>query len=43
MRRPSSSFDAHEVLWRRQPGHDAAFAIRLAREIEHRLNPALDG
>ncbi|MFI7679553.1 AMED_5909 family protein [Actinophytocola sp. NPDC049390] len=65
--------EAHEVLWRRRPAHDAApaewaafhrrsaevyaaaakvdvpnrqeasqyavFAIRRAREIEHRLNP----
>jgi len=70
---PSSVFDAHEVLWRRRPSHDAtpaewaafhrhsaevyaaaatvdrpnrqeasqyaAFAIRRAREIEHRLGP----
>jgi hypothetical protein len=73
---PSSLFDAHEVLWRQRPSHDAApaewaafhrhsaevyaaaakvdvsnrqeasqyavFAIRRAREIEHRLDPALD-
>jgi hypothetical protein len=70
---PSSVFEAHELLWRLRPNHDAApaewaafhrhsaevyaaaakvdepnrseasqyaaFAIRRAREIEHRLNP----
>jgi hypothetical protein len=73
---PSSLFEAHEVLWRRRPSHDAApaewmafhrhsaevyaaaakvdvsnraeasqyaaFAIRRAREIEHRIDPAID-
>jgi hypothetical protein len=73
---PSSLFEAHEVLWRRRPSHDAApqewmafhrhsaevyaaaakvdtanrseasqyaaFAIRRAREIESRLDPAID-
>ena len=73
---PSSLFEAHEVLWRRRPSHDAApaewmafhrhsaevyaaaakvdvpnrgeasqyavFAIRRAREIEHRLDPSVD-
>ena len=74
---PSSLFEAHEVLWRRRPSHDAApaewmafhrhsaevyaaaakvdvpnrgeasqyaaFAIRRAREIECRIDPAIDG